>query len=279
MVNPTNIEPDFTEADLEFVLSEVSPGAGDKQRLKQLIREDDDFRKAMVGDDKVFQRVMYDEEIILKVSPPLYFEVLLRQAHKELEGFTHTIERSGRESIPVFDTQEVVELLGRPSVLEYLARMLASFTRIQSYVVPRRVRRGIWRRISYNDMDIDSLLQFCATADEKHRLSFYKRIADVCLFISGMFPAYTFSNRRYPTTGQHQPLLRAQLRRSLEDYETEGRRFYGLAEKHPTARVLELSEVFGFLRQEFTSARKPLSFIATQYLHSRKHQMFGVEAQ
>ena len=279
MVNPTNIGPDFTEADLEFVVSEASPGAGDKQRLTQLVREDGEFRKAMVGDDKVFQRVMDDDEIFLKVSPALYFEVLLRQAHKELEGFTHTVEQSGRESIPIFDTQEVVELLGRPSVLEYLAQMLASFTRIQSYVVPRRVRKGIRRRIRYNDMDIDSLLQFCANADEQHRLGFYKRIADVCLFISGLFPGYTFSNRRYPTTRQQQPRLRARMRRSLEDYETEGRRFYGLAEKHPTARILELSEVFGFLRQEFTSARKPLSFIATQYLHSRKHQMFGLQAQ
>ena len=55
--------------------------------------------------------------------------------------------------------------------------------------------------------------------------------------------------------------------------------FYRLAEEHATARALELSEVFGLLRQQFVSARKPLSFIATRYLHSRKHHLFGVQTQ
>ena len=41
----------------------------------------------------------------MKVSPALYFEVLLRRALSELEGAGHTLERTGRQSIPMFDTQ------------------------------------------------------------------------------------------------------------------------------------------------------------------------------
>ena len=143
--------------------------------------------------------------------------------------------------------------------------------------MPVRVRKGIRRRIRNNDMDIDSLMRFCATADEEQRLGFYKRIADVCLFISGVFPDYTFSDYRYPASGQVRPQLSGRLRRNPEDYEREGRKFYGLAEEHPAARTLQLSDVFGILRQQFTSARKPLSFIAANYLHSRKHHLFGVQ--
>ena len=69
------------------------------------------------------------------------------------------------------------------------------------------------------------------------------------------------------------------MSRSLEDYEIEGRRFYGLAEEHPTARALELSDVFGLLHRYFVSARKPLSFIASHYLHLHKQHLFGVQAQ
>ena len=95
--------------------------------------------------------------------------------------------------------------------------MLASFTRVESYVRPVRVRRGVWRKVRYNDMDVDSLLRFCAEADERQRLRFYKRIADVCLFVTGIFRDYASSAGGVVGAGRG--------RRTLEDYETEGRRF------------------------------------------------------
>ena len=213
MVVATPVELNFTEADLNFVVGAAAPDVLDKERLSQLIREDQDFRSALIGDKKVFQRVMSDDEMLLKISPALYFEILLRNALKEMEMSTHTVERTGKQSIPVFDTGEVVELLARPKVLEYLAHMLDSFTRIQSYVVPVRVRPGVRRRVRYNDMDIDSLLRFCATADERHRLGFYKRIADVCLFVSGVFSGHASFGYSHPVgTATRIPARRALTR-------------------------------------------------------------------
>ena len=63
--------------------------------------------------------------------------------------------------------------------------------------------------------------------------------------------------------------------RTIEDYETEGRRFYRLAEEHPAARLMDLTDIFALLRENFTSARKPLAFIASRYLHSKRHHLFG----
>ena len=256
----------LTDSDLEFIVGEVTPEALDTERLKQLIRDEEDFRQAMVGDERVFQRITQDEEIFLKVSPSLYFEVLLRRALKELQNATHTLERAGSQSIPVFDTGEVVGLLSRPQVLVYLSQMLASFTRIHSQVTSVRIRRGIRRRVRSNDMDIDSLIRQLDTTDEEQRFGLYKRIADVCLFVSGVYSSHADFDYRYPASDQLRPMSVGRLRRSLEDYETEGRRFYGLAERHPIAQTMRLSTVFGLLREQFSSARKPLEFIAANYL-------------
>ena len=194
--------PALTATDLEFVVSEAAPEASDRGRLAQLVAEDEAFRAALLGDDRLVERVLTDEETFLRISPTLYFEVLLRRALKEMEAASHTVERSGRQSIPVFDAGEVVELIARPGVLYYLAEMLASFTRIRSHVVPVRGRKGVRRRVRYNDLDIDSLISLCATADEDHRFDFYRRIADVCLFTTGLFPEHAHPDRQASPSGQ-----------------------------------------------------------------------------
>ena len=216
MIEPMLQTPSFTDTDLDFVVGEAAPDAKNKTHLKQLVSADQDFREALVGDEKVFQRVMADEEILLKISPVPYFEILLRKARKEIEVATYTLERLGRERIPVFDTPEVVETMARPGVVCYLAQMLASFTRIQSIVISVRIRRGIRRRVRYNDMDIDSLLRLCRSSDKEHRFGFYKRIADVCLFVSSIFNDHTLSGVRYIPSRQAHSLAMGRLRLSLD---------------------------------------------------------------
>ena len=265
----------LTDTDLDFILGEAAQGAMDTDRLKLLIEEDEQFRAAILGDEKVFQRLTTDEETFLRVSPALYFEVLLRQSLRDLETAGYTVERDGRADLPVFDTPEVVRFLSIHGVLDYLAHMLASFTRINSYAVPVRVRRGIRRRVVYNDMDVDSLVRHCATADPEQRFGFYKRIADVCLFISGVFPEFASPAVRYSVPDRMRSAVSDRVRRTLEDYEAQGRQFYGLAEEHAAAQPLGLSGVFRLLRDHFATARKPLSFIASHYLHGSRSRLFG----
>ena len=274
MLNRESQWPNFSERDLDFVVEHVAPNSADPDSLKGLLVEDQQFRAAMLGDQTLLERVQSDDEVFLCISPALYFEILLRHSYKELETAAYTEEREGRMSIPVFDTPAVLEFMEGPGVVEYLASMMASFTRVHSYTVPVRVRRGIRRRIRYSDMDVDSLVKFAADADPEQRFGFYKRIADVCLFLSGVFPDSAQSRGG----GAHPPpqTSRWRMRRTIEDYEREGRIFYGLAQEHPAARALELSQVFATLKQNFTAARKPLTFVATRFLHARKRQLFGV---
>ena len=276
MLSPDTRWPNFTDKDLDFVVQNVAPDAKNADRLKGLVRSDPKFRAAMVGDRNLLDRVMSDEEIFLHISPSLYFEILLRQAYRELETISYTEEREGRASIPVFDTPEVIKFMERPGVVEYMASMMASFTRIQSYTAPVRVRKGVRRRVRYNDMDIDSLVKFAADADAEQRFGYYKRIADVCLFVSGVFPDSARRGYGRMVGGATIPMSGSRrMRRNIEDYEREGRRFYALAEEHPVARTLELTSVFGTLRENFTSARKPLTFVATRFLHASRRKLFG----
>src|SRR3989304_5053353 len=85
----------LSDKDVEFLVETVSPGVIDKPRLKQIIREDEGFRNTFVDDEKVFRRLMNDEEIFLKISPALFFEILLRKVARDLKGVSYTLEKTG----------------------------------------------------------------------------------------------------------------------------------------------------------------------------------------
>lgn len=265
--------PQLTDRDLDFLAETAAPEVGERTRLRQVLREDEDFRNAFISDERVIRRLISEEENFLKISPHLYFEALLRKTRGDLETAGYTVERTRTLKVPVFDTGEVVELLKKDPVLLYLADMLASFTRIESYTVSYRARKGIWRKIRFNDMDIRSLMNIAGAVEQEHRLRFYKRIADICLFILGIFPDYVQGEHRYPS-GQLRPQARGRPRISPEDYAAEGRRFYKLAAEHPAAGALELAETFWILHREFQKAKKPLNFIAEHYLRGLREKIF-----
>ena len=265
----------LSDKDLDFLVETVSPGVIDKPKLKQIIREDEGFRNTFIDDEKVFGRLANKEEAFLKISPVLFFEVILRKVARDLKEVSYTIEKTGSTKIPVFDTKDVVEFLARESLLDYLADMLSSFTRIETYAFSIQVGEHIFEKIRVNDLDMLSLIDLCEAMEDTYRLGFYKRIADICLFIIGMFPDYAEYDYRYPFSGQLRPQFRGKARMSLEDYEKEGRKFYKLAAEHPSARELDLSEVFWALHEDFQKAKKPLNFITEHYLRYKRYRFFG----
>lgn len=78
----------LSEQDLDFLINTVSPMVTDKVNLRKVIREDDDYRNEYIGDEKVFRKLMDDDAILLKISPSLFFEILLRKALKELSNIS-----------------------------------------------------------------------------------------------------------------------------------------------------------------------------------------------
>jgi len=258
MYAPGIIDLEFTNSDIEFLVDRVLPFSKDRDLIRSAIREDQHLHDSIVSDDRVFHYVQDDDGILLKISARLYFEVLLRKAHETMSSTGYTLELSEKNSIPVFDSGSVFEYLETPKILEYLAHMLSSFTKIQSLVIPIKTSRGVRRRIRFSDMDLDSLIKFFGIVGEDERFYYYKRIGDVCLFLKSLFQNHT------PTTLNFSGLVHRsrRLKRSYEEYEIEDRRFYSLAEKHHSASTLELGKIFSSLKNNFEIAKKPLQFIA-----------------
>lgn len=150
-----------------------------------------------------------------------------------------------------------------------------SFTRIESYTVSFRIKKGVWRKIRFNDMDILSLIHFCEIVDDFCRLALYKRIADICLFMLGVFPEYIVRHYRYPLSGELRPAAGPGPRISPQDYEKDGRKYYKMAAEHAASRELEMDNVFLTLQENFQKVKKPLNYIADHYLQYRRQMIFG----
>jgi hypothetical protein len=265
----------LSDKDLNFLIETVHPEVVDKVQLKKIIKEDEGFRISFISDEKIFRRLIGDEEIFLKISPLLFFEILLRKVANDLKGTSFTIEKKGTMKIPVFDTKDVVDFLKKKDLLDYLADMLSSFTRIESHTVSFETKKGIWEKVRLNDLDIFSLMSLCDMVEDESRIGFYKRIADICLLILGIFPDYVEREYRYPFSAQIRPPVRGRSRISPEEYEKEGRKFYKLAAEHHSAKEMELSEIFWTLHEDFQIAKKPLNFIAEHYLRYKRQKPFS----
>lgn len=263
----------LSDNDILFLLETVDPRLLTKI---ETLKGDPAIIEGMLDQEagRLFRRIMLmgEEGITTRISPRLLFEVLLRKALRDMQTQSYTVERTAYRKIPVFDTREVTRLLTNKAVLRYLADMLCSFTRIQSFTTSIRIRKGIWRRVRFNDMDINSLIRYCQNLDEEHRFAAYRRIADLCLFILGMFPEYASPAPAHSPGGQPPPLRR--LERSAEDYEEEGRHFYRLAGEHRDAGLLDLSEVLWQLHTNFNLAKKPLNYISETLLQFTKQKLF-----
>jgi hypothetical protein len=257
----------WSPRDLSYLARALIPEQTDVDRLVDLLRDDEKLVDAMLNDDRLFEQLVAADDLLVSASPELFFKVLLLRARRDLEGASYTVERRQQQKIVLFDTPQVVELLKEPGVIDYLARMLASFMHINSVTIPVRVRPGLWRRIRVNDLDVDSLIRYADILDEEQRFPAYQRIADACLFLAGLFPEYV---------GRRARSRLGSLLGGLEQYEEYGQRFYALAARHPAAAFQALDQVLALLAGRFILAEKPLTFLSEQYLFHRKQRLFDV---
>ena len=260
----------FTDADLLFLIDVLMPHSRDKGRMIRVLGEDSEILEGMLADERLLRRLLNDPESIIRVSPRLFFGVLLNRVKKDFTDLPYTLEHSRRQSMVVFDGAEVLKLLETPGVNEYLRDMLVSFVRINSHSRTVRVRKGVWHRFSFNDFEIDSLMRFSRAIDESQRFPPYKRIADICLFTIGMLSDLT----REGEHDQDATASRFRSSRNRAEYTEQGRYYYRIAARHESAQVQEVSDVMLFLADNLTIAAKPLSLMMSRYLEPFKERVF-----
>ncbi len=217
------------------------------------------------------------------VSPFLTFAVAVHRSAAELASMDHVTERTGpRQRVPLFDAPALRDFLGSPARRFFLAELLGSFTRVASGRY--RVRGGgRMRTRRFSELDPVRLAGLLDGVPDAERPGVYRRLGDVCLFLSGVFPDYATLYGVGPA--QVARLLRAarvpaeqhaQLATipAIDLLEQLGARWYraacGLAPVR-TARLDVVAEVAGSFRQ----ARRVLNHIADRYLFSTDHPWFA----
>ena len=210
----------------------------------------------------------------------------MHRAAAELETVDHVPERSGpRQRVPLFDAPELRDFLGSAARRLFLAELLASFTRATGGQY-RAVVRGRPRTRRFSELDLARMAAQLDSVPEADRPGAYRRLGDVALFLTGVFPDYAVAHALGPVNAarllraaqvpprQHEQLASAP---AIDLFEYLGARWYRvawtLAPVH-TARLAVVAEVADRFRQ----ARRVLNHIADRCLFPAGNPWFAPPA-
>jgi hypothetical protein len=259
----------LSESDLRFLVETVATRRRDYDHIVNLVRDKEDLLEPMLEDPKLVERLFHEEEAFVRISPHLLFSVLLRRLRNDLkkEAYVYEVEPRGKR-IPIFEAPAVAEMLADEQTRDYLADMLSSFARTNSGVIYWK-ERGTWHKRRFSDVDMDDMIALACLADSEMRPALYKRVADIALFLSGIFPDHAAVFLSRPKT-----MLAA--KRTVKDYEEQGKRFYTLAARE-TDQV-HWRPALQALAEKFTFARRALNTLSDRYLKTLRTQYFRFSA-
>jgi hypothetical protein len=210
------------------------------------------------------------------------FAVSVQRAAAELASAGHVPERTGpRQRVPLFDAPALRDFLAAPARRLFLAELLASFTRVASGRYRARVG-GRMRTRRFSELDPVRLAGLLEAVPQAERPGLYRRLGDVTLFLTGVFPDYATAHALGPVNAAR--LLRAaQLPASQRDrladapaielWEHLGARWYRAARDLAPVATARLT-VVGEVADRFRQARRVLNHVADRYLFPTGNSWF-----
>ena len=203
---------------------------------------------------------------------------------ERLAGATYVDEWIGpRQRVPVFAVDPLRQLLADPLRRFFFVELLASYTHVVSGSTWVATRRG-WRRRRFSELDPVQLAGLLDTVPAAERPGVLRRLGDLALFLTGVFPDHTAS------TPLGRPLAEAQLLRSAG---VEAAANAGPGRSTPsscssgsapvgTGSPPSLSpapsgsvEVLAAIADQFTDARRILNVVTDTYLFPLRERWFG----
>ena len=279
----------LTEADLSLLGPVVdSPPAEDASAY---LRSHPELVEEALGSPAAFELVLggeVDHELLVHASPFLVFAVAVHRTVDEL-GHTAFVEErvTPRLRVPVFDAGQLREFGVDPARRYFMVEHLTSYTRVMSGPVWAQ-RRGRWRRQRFSELDAARLAATLDAVPESDRPGIYRRLGDLALFLTGVFPDHSAARAVHPI--ELERLLRslpdvAGSRPTLADLEQLagergaagllewlGPRWYrAAAERTPVAG---LGRLLGDLATRFDQARRFLNHLTDQYLFPVRNRWF-----
>jgi hypothetical protein len=266
----------ITEPDLRLIGAATGLPGGKAGAAS--LRRNPDALERMLADPRVFEAIFGTEALSSReaviASPFLAFAVAVHRAAADLAEVRYVAERAAaRQKVPVFDAPELREFLESAARRLFLAELLTSFTRVTSGRY-RVTVGGRARTRRFSELDPVRLAGMLDAVPEESRPGVYRRLGDVALFLSGVFPDYVAGQAFSPVNVAQ--LLRATrvpasererlaATPDLELMEDLGSRWYRSAlalAPVPTSGLTVVGEVADRFRQ----ARRVLNHVADQYL-------------
>jgi hypothetical protein len=186
----------------------------------------------------------------------------------------------------VFDAGRLREFCVEPDRKLFVVEHLTSYTRVVSG--PLWVRRGRrWRRERFSELDPARLAAMVDTVREPEQVGIYRRLGDLALFLTGVFPDHALRRAVHPI--ELERLLRSvpaeEGRPRLDDIEALagargaagvlewlGPRWYrAAASRTPLAGM---SRLLGDIADRFDQARRFLNVLADRYLFPVRDRWF-----
>jgi hypothetical protein len=189
---------DLSDPDLRLLLDAV----GEDRSQLEALRARPDRLEALAADPRTYRRLRASSETdpLLLASPALVFLVLVQRTVAELQGTTFVDEAIGpRERVPLFDTAALRDFAAARARRLFLVELLASYTRVESGTLWRQTDQG-WRRDRFSDLDPLSLALVLETVPATERPAVCRRLADLALFLCGVFPEYVLA---HPLAARH----------------------------------------------------------------------------
>jgi hypothetical protein len=232
--------------------------------------------EVLLADPAAYQAVFTPRgDPLLRASPFLVFALAVHQTAADLEAASFVPEWSGRqERVAVFDAHALRGFLAGPARRLFLAELLASYVHVASGSVWVRTDRG-WRRRRYSELDPVRLATLLEVVDEAERPGAWRRLGDLALFLTGMFPDHTDA-RRLGSVQAGRLLRSAGLGPGgtgtgggVALLELLGRRWYRLAAASAPGLAV-VDEV----ADRFEEARRVLNLVADRHLSGDRERWF-----
>ena len=267
----------LSDRDLELIArcADVSGGAGAvKERLRHDPDAVDEFLSQKELFDEIFGTSESGEMVEVRLTPFLVFGVLVNKVVRDLAETEFVSEWVGAgQRLPVFDVETLREFIADGLRRYFMIEFLASFTKIASGAIWVQTRRG-YRRRRFSELDPVSLAEMVDAMPPGQRAGGYRRLGDVSLFLSGVFPDHT-------TRSELGESARIRLARSAgvdegdavadEDivrfYEMVGPGWYGRAIESASFTVGVGPDYLRSVADRFSDARRLLNFLSDRYLH------------
>jgi len=304
----------LTDRDLDL-LAQVAGGPDDRRRAAARLRDEPGEIERLLALPQVFDALFRQSagDPFVLASPFVAFATLLARAPALLERVTFVPERVGaRRTVPVFEAPALRDLADDPLRRLFLADLLASYTHVASGAIWVRSRRG-WRHRRFSELDPAKFAELILTVPPDQRPALYRRLGDLSLFLSGVFPDYA---EAHPLA----PIAVERLRRALASEEPRGqgpagngpagnrragngpavhgragygsaeppipdlgalaqleaigRRSYAFAWEATLYRDFGFAPVLAYVVQHFRHARMVLNFLTDRYLFQHRERWF-----